>query len=47
MLVSMLDRGKRLEDMSHDKRVKSLVINVILTSSKFATIDKVKHKAPN
>ena len=47
MLGSMLDKGKRLEYMSHDKRVKSLVINVILISSKVANIHKVKHKVPN
>ena len=47
MLVSMLDRGKRLEYMSCDKRVKSMVINIILISSRVATIDEVEHKAPN
>ena len=47
MLVSMLDRGKRLEGTSRDRGVKSLVINVVLISSRVATIDEVKHKAPN
>ena len=37
VLVSILDRGKRLEGMSHDRRV-WLVINVILISSRVATI---------
>ena len=42
----MLDRGKRLKYMSRDKKVR-LVINVILISSRSATINEVKHKAPN
>ena len=46
VLVSILDRGKRPECMSRDRRVR-LVINVVLISSKVATIDKVEHKAPN
>ena len=46
MLVSMLDKGKRLECMSRDRRIR-LVINVVLISSRVATIDEVEHEASN
>ena len=47
VLVSMLDREKRLECMSRDRSARLIVINVILISSKVATIDEIEHKALN